>query len=407
MTSDGGLRTRCDSKRVGVVGLRPHGVWHRPGLRPRAGIDTIVREVDAPTSWSKGLRADRVVSSTRGGGREASSSAADRRPQTMERLSGTTTGRGPGRVRPGDRGHHRRRLDRSSARPGAALDADGRSSPEALFASNTSSLCITELAAATGAAGTQFLGLHFFSPGSDHADGRGDSRAGHGRPETYASVAARSSARLGKEVVTAPDRPGLHRQPTADSLSARRDPCLRSRASARVEDIDKSMTLGCGHPMGPFALARLRRARHHRYYIANDHARRVPRPDVRRAAVVAADGAGRSAGTQDRTRVLRVPMNDERDAGSRRGAAGPRWVRIPTREGLARTPGPGGAGDCAFLTSGYETDLDGGRSTTRCSPSTTAEMVIVRDIDFYSLCEHHLLPFFGKCHVAYLPRGTR
>ena len=74
----------------------------------------------------------------------------------------------------------------------------------------------------------------------------------------------------------------------------------------------------------------------------------------------------------------------------------------PTREGLARTPARV-ASALRFLTSGYDTDVEAvvndALFTVDCN-----EMVIVRDIDFYSLCEHHLLPFFGKCHVAYLPR---
>ena len=74
----------------------------------------------------------------------------------------------------------------------------------------------------------------------------------------------------------------------------------------------------------------------------------------------------------------------------------------PTREGLTRTPARV-ASALRFLTSGYDTDVEavvnGALFTVDCN-----EMVIVRDIDFYSLCEHHLLPFFGKCHVAYLPR---
>jgi GTP cyclohydrolase I len=75
----------------------------------------------------------------------------------------------------------------------------------------------------------------------------------------------------------------------------------------------------------------------------------------------------------------------------------------PDREGLADTPRRVER-SLRFLTGGYGADIDevinGALFTVDYS-----EMVIVKDIDFYSLCEHHLLPFFGKCHVAYLPQG--
>ena len=75
----------------------------------------------------------------------------------------------------------------------------------------------------------------------------------------------------------------------------------------------------------------------------------------------------------------------------------------PDREGLRETPRRVEQ-SMRFLTGGYDTDLDEIINGALFSVEYN-EMVIVRDIDFYSLCEHHMLPFFGKCHVAYIPDG--
>ncbi len=75
----------------------------------------------------------------------------------------------------------------------------------------------------------------------------------------------------------------------------------------------------------------------------------------------------------------------------------------PNREGLEKTP-ERVAKAMQFLTQGYEQDPDALLRKALFNEEYS-EMVIVKDIELYSMCEHHMLPFFGKAHVAYIPEG--
>src|SRR5262245_34171558 len=75
----------------------------------------------------------------------------------------------------------------------------------------------------------------------------------------------------------------------------------------------------------------------------------------------------------------------------------------PKREGLLKTPGRV-ARSLIEMTSGYHTDIDALINRAVFNENYN-EMVVVKDIRFYSMCEHHLLPFFGTANVAYIPNG--
>jgi GTP cyclohydrolase I len=75
----------------------------------------------------------------------------------------------------------------------------------------------------------------------------------------------------------------------------------------------------------------------------------------------------------------------------------------PTRDGLEKTPQRVDA-SLRYLTSGYQKDADQLLNGAMFDVAYD-EMVIVKNIEVFSLCEHHMLPFFGKCHVAYIPNG--
>jgi GTP cyclohydrolase IA len=96
------------------------------------------------------------------------------------------------------------------------------------------------------------------------------------------------------------------------------------------------------------------------------------------------------------------PKQDEESISSMMKKILSRIGEDPSREGLIRTPDRAEKA-LRFLTSGYQTDVQSIVNGALFNQKVD-EMVVVKDIEFYSMCEHHLLPFFGTMHVAYLPK---
>jgi 3-hydroxybutyryl-CoA dehydrogenase len=228
-------------KTVGVLGcgLMGSGIAQ---VCAASGYKTIVREVE-DSLLKKGLgRIDKFLA----GGVEKGKLTAEDKDKTLANLSGTT------------------KLDdlkdcdlvieaiveNVDEKAKAYAILDGVVGEHAVFCSNTSSLCITELAAKTRRP-DRFAGLHFFNPvplmklvevirGLTTSD------------ETYQAVFAFAQS-LGKDPITAPDKPGfiVNRLLVPYLLDAIR---AHENGLGSIEDIDKGMKLGTGYPMGPFTL---------------------------------------------------------------------------------------------------------------------------------------------------------
>ena len=130
---------------------------------------------------------------------------------------------------------------------------------------------------------------------------------------------------------------------------------------------------------------------------SGDRTRRSSGPEIDRSAIIAAESIDR-AGTSELPSAI---DEAEFEATVRRQLE--LLGEDPDREGLLRTPSRV-ARSFAWLTRGYRQDA---RSAVGEGVFAEAHdhMVMVRDIELYSLCEHHMLPFFGKAHIAYIPSG--
>ncbi len=228
-------------RRVGVLGcgLMGSGIAQ---VCAQAGYRTVVREVDQ-AAVDAGLGR---IAGFLDNGVTRNKLTAEARDATMGRLSGTTSVDALAECDLIIEAI----VENVDAKRAVFSEVEAVVGPDAVFCSNTSSVCITELAAATRRP-DKFAGMHFFSPvpimnlvevirGLSTTD------------ETYQRVFdfARS---LGKQPVTAPDRPGfiVNRLLIPYLLSAIR---AFESGCGTVEDVDTAMTLGCGHPMGPFTL---------------------------------------------------------------------------------------------------------------------------------------------------------
>ena len=226
---------------VGVLGcgLMGSGIAQ---VCAQAGYRTVVREVDEGALAAGLGRIDAFLEA----GVKKGKLTSEVRDETRGRLSGTT------RVEDLSACDLviEAIVENLDAKREAFAAVEGVVGDATIFASNTSSLCVTEIAAATKRP-DRFAGLHFFNPVPIMKLVE-VVRALPTSDATYQAVFAFAES-LGKQPITAPDRPGfiVNRLLVPFLLDAIR---AYERGIGTAEDIDKGMTLGCGHPMGPLTL---------------------------------------------------------------------------------------------------------------------------------------------------------
>ncbi len=228
-------------KTVGVLGCGLMGAGIAQ-VCAQSGYRTIVREVDDPT-LQRGMGRIRKFLEA---GIEKGKVTPEERDRTLGNLTATTSF---GAMRECDLVIEAI-VENLDVKRAAYAELEKCIGEQAILASNTSSLCVTELAAATHRP-DRFIGLHFFNP-VPLMKLVEVIRSLTTSEQTYRALYefARS---LGKEPITAPDRPGfiVNRLLVPYLLAAVR---AYENGLGTLEDIDKGMQLGCGHPMGPFTL---------------------------------------------------------------------------------------------------------------------------------------------------------